>query len=144
MRKLTSLVLTLAVVGLFGCTGPEPDPIDADEGQRRLEAALTGIPHVTRVSDVKYELQRPFQEAVHVMAGTLHSDSEDADVNREILEEAGRRIAETMQDNFPKKSTVSIWVLSPDEAPHRFRELGMPASPTLDELADHFDVPRHR
>ena len=143
MRKLPALLLTFAMLGLFGC-GPEPDPIDVAEGQQRLEAALTGLPHVRDVSDVKYELQRPISKEVHVMAATLHSDSEEPEVNRAILEEAGRRIAETMQDNFPKDSAVSVWVLTPSERPYRFRELGLDASPTLDDLAEHFDVPRKR
>ncbi|GAA4896109.1 hypothetical protein GCM10025789_12240 [Tessaracoccus lubricantis] len=143
MRKLTTLALTVAVLGVFGCA-PEPDPIDAAEGQRRMEAALVGIDNVTEVTDVKYELQRPISQEVHVMGATLHSDSEDPTVNRAILEEAGRRIADTMKDNFPRKSTVSVWVLTPSETPYRFRELGMQASPTLDELAAHFGVPRGR
>ncbi len=143
MRKLSALLLTFAMLGLFGC-GPEPDPLDVDEGQRRLEAALTDLPHVREVADVKYELQRPISQEVHVMAATLHSDSEEPEVNRAILEEAGRRIAEAMQDNYPRKSAVSVWVLTPSERPYRFRELGLEASPTLDDLAQHFDVPRNR
>lgn len=141
MRKLTALVLTFTVLGLFGCS-PKPEPLDVAEGQRRLEAALSDLPHVTRAEGVQYTMQGAFRPDSAWMKATLRSDSDDDAVNHEILREAARRIVEAMHDNHPKHSSVNIEVVRPDGRAVRYIDAGFPASPSLDELAEHLDVPR--
>lgn len=143
MRKLTALVLTVTLFGLFGCS-PRPDPISVDEGQRRLEAALSDLPHVSEVHGVKYSMQGPFNPDTAWLSGTLRSDSEDDAVNHEILREAGRRIVEAMHDNFPKRSWVRVEVVRPSGTTVSYLDAGFPASPSLDDVAEHLDIPRSR
>lgn len=143
MRKLTALMLTVTVFGLFGC-GRGPEPLSLEDGQQRLEAALDDIPHVHRAEGVKYSMQGAFNPDSAWMNATLRSDSDEDTVNHEILRVAGRRIVEAMHDNFPKRSSVNVEVVRPDGHAVRFVDAGLPAAPSLDELAEHLGVPRGR
>lgn len=145
MRRLTALLLSVAVFGLFGCGGPKPEPLGIDEGQRRLEAALQDIPHVESLHEVKYSMQGAFVNDSAWMTATLHTDSEDDAINHEVLRTAARRIVEAMHDNFPKRSALRLTAVTPEGRWVRLSDAGMrSAVPTLDEAAEHLGIPRER
>ena len=144
MRRFTALLLTVAVFGLFGCGNPTPEPLGVEEGQRRLEAALQDIPHVSELIEVQYSMQGPFNPDTAWMTARFRTDSEDDATSRAVLETAARRTVEAMDDNFPKRSWMRFQVLTPEGHTVGFSDVGLPSEPGLDEMAEHLGIPRGR
>ena len=110
MRRALSVAL-IATLGLFGCAVPE-EAADSERWSKVLTDAVAPIQHVEKTVDLGYSLQGPFGADSAWLNGTLWTDTDDPEINRAVLDEAGRAIAESFAQNPAKKSWVKVAVAS--------------------------------
>lgn len=143
MRRLAALAV-MAGVALFGCSNPglPGDAGDAQKWSGVLVEALKPIGHVEEMADVKYTPQGELVTDQVWLDGTLWTDSDDPAVNQQVLDDAGRAIAEAFAENPAEKSWVRVRVASRSGDAYEMGDhLGV-ATVTLDTLADHYGIPR--
>lgn len=141
----TPLVLALiAALGLFGCSS-EPDEVrDASRWTEALVEAIEPLPHVAELQDVSYAMQGPIKHTQAWVSGSVWSDSDDDAVNRQLLDEVGRAVATALAENPVEDSWVSISVVGASGKGYDLALLGLPETPTLDDLAQHYSIPRQK
>lgn len=140
MRRALSVAL-IATLGLFGCAVPE-EAADSERWSKVLTDAVAPIQHVEKTVDLGYSLQGPFGADSAWLNGTLWTDTDDPEINRAVLDEAGRAIAESFAQNPAKKSWVKVAVASKSGTPYELHDLLDKSTVTLDDLAAHYGIPR--
>lgn len=138
-----SLAMVVACLALLGC-GTDLSESDRDAGRwtAALIEAVEPLPHIAELQDVGYSLQGPFTHNTAWIIGSVWSDSNDEQVNRELLDGVGRAVAASLAENTIADSWVKIQVVSASGRAMALSELGLPTTPTLDDLAEHYGIPR--
>lgn len=138
---LLSAGLALSLT-IFGCASPSDDVKDTAKWTQVLEDSLSPLDHVAELTEVSYSLQGMFVHDSVWLSGTVWSDSSDAAVNEALIDDVGRAIASSFAENAAQKSWVKVKVVGADGASYQLRDIVGSTTVTLDDLAEHYDIPR--
>lgn len=131
----------MGIFGVFGCS--RGLDLSDEEWNQRLIDALEPLDHVAELRDFSYSKQGMFSRDSAWVSGIVVSDTDDESANRDLLDEVGRQIVTVHQENYSRRSWVRTYLRSPGGEIYEFKAVLESEVVSLDDLAEHYNIPRH-